>query len=442
MKNLFASSIAFVVIAVFSNNVGARDSLNTEIILNYADIAQAVYTDSLNEAIKLRSEIRKLIHEPSEEQLFKTRQAWLLARVPYSQSEVFRFGNSIVDEWEGKVNAWPLDEGLIDYVVNDLMSSDNVFSNANVIKNTEINDGDNAIKTLKISQGLLKVLHSLGDIETNVATGYHAIEFLLWGQDLNHTNPGSGRRPYTDFDRKKCTNGNCFRRNAYIKAAADLLVKELTWITKQWEPYTDEKYSYINGGDFDVFDVGLARKALLDMNESQALTAIIVGMGSMAYGELAGERTKLALILNDPEEEQDCFSDNTHNSHYYNLKGIRNVFYGAYKRTDGSVLSGASLANAVQQLDESMFTRMARYFDQSHKKARVIVDLAQKEGVHFDQLISAQNSKGAAVLNDLIDSLLQLTNSFTDMAFLLGLDDVVFEGSDAFKQQKNDVFFE
>ena len=33
------------------------------------------------------------------------------------------------------------------------------------------------------------------DVETNVATGYHAIEFLLWGQDLNGTGPGAGNRP-------------------------------------------------------------------------------------------------------------------------------------------------------------------------------------------------------------------------------------------------------
>ena len=33
-------------------------------------------------------------------------------------------------------------------------------------------------------QFLENKLHEIGGNEANVATGYHAIEFLLWGQDL------------------------------------------------------------------------------------------------------------------------------------------------------------------------------------------------------------------------------------------------------------------
>ena len=70
-------------------------------------------------------------------------------------------------------------------------------------------------------------LQEAGDIEANVATGYHAIEFLLWGQDLNGTGPGAGKRPATDYRRANCTGGNCDRRAAYLKAATDLLVSDL-----------------------------------------------------------------------------------------------------------------------------------------------------------------------------------------------------------------------
>lgn len=44
-------------------------------------------------------------------------------------------------------------------------------------------------------QLLAEELHMLDGVQANVATGYHAIEFLLWGQDLNGTNPGAGNRP-------------------------------------------------------------------------------------------------------------------------------------------------------------------------------------------------------------------------------------------------------
>ena len=71
-------------------------------------------------------------------------------------------------------------------------------------------------------------------------------------------------------------------------------------------------------------------------------------MGSLSLGELAGERMKVALEANSYEDEHDCFSDNTHNSHYYNALGIQNVYTGSYKRVDGTELSGASLADLLR----------------------------------------------------------------------------------------------
>ncbi len=55
----------------------------------------------------------------------------------------------------------------------------------------------------------------------------------------------------------------------------------------------------------------------------------MTGLGSLSYGELAGERIKLGLMIHDPEEEHDCFSDNTHASHFFDALGIRNVYLGA-----------------------------------------------------------------------------------------------------------------
>src|SRR5690606_19353346 len=158
--------------------------------------------------------------KPSEETLAAARQAWLAARVPYQQTEAFRFGNPIVDEWEGRVNAWPLDEGLIDYVDAGYgtESDINAFYAINVIANDKLSVGGETIDTSRITPELLRSLHEVGGIEANVATGYHAIEFLLWGQDLNGTNPGAGDRPYTDFDPASCTGGHCDRRAQYLTA--------------------------------------------------------------------------------------------------------------------------------------------------------------------------------------------------------------------------------
>ena len=183
--------------------------------------------------------ISAFLAAPDDGSLGAAKAAWIAARVPYQQTEAFRFGNGIVDDWEGKVNAWPLDEGLIDYVAGDYgtESDENAFYTANVIANRSIKVGGRTLDVSKITKELLaEGLHELEGIEANVATGYHAIEFLLWGQDLNGTGPGAGARPPTDFSTSACTGGNCDRRAAYLKAATDLLIDDLTWITAQWAP--------------------------------------------------------------------------------------------------------------------------------------------------------------------------------------------------------------
>src|SRR5690606_21383899 len=250
------------------------------VIDTYGDIAQAMYEDALARAQELDSAIDGFLAEPSEEGLAAARRAWLAARDPYQQTEVYRFGNAIVDDWEGKVNAWPLDEGLIDYVdtgVYGEASDENPLHNANVIANASVTYGAGTIDATQIDKTLIReMLHEVGQIEANVATGYHAIEFLLWGQDLHGTDAGAGERPWTDYaPDDRCTNGHCDRRAAYLAAASDLLVDDLGWMVTQWQ------------------DGGAARQALADAGEHGAIGAMLTGLGSLSYGELAGERMQL-----------------------------------------------------------------------------------------------------------------------------------------------------
>ncbi len=141
--------------------------------------------------------IDAFLAKPTNENLIAARAAWIAARVPYMQTEAYRFGNSIVDDWEGKVNSWPLDEGLIDYVAGAYGSDspENELYAADVIANASLTIGGKKINTAKLTKELLSdTLQEAGGVEANVATGYHAIEFLLWGQDLNGTGPGAGNR--------------------------------------------------------------------------------------------------------------------------------------------------------------------------------------------------------------------------------------------------------
>jgi len=382
------------------------------ILTNYADIAQAGYEDSLSTAMALDDAVDALIAKPTDENLTAARKAWLAARVPYQQTEAFRFGNPIVDQWEGRVNAWPLDEGLIDYVDSSYgtESDANGFYAVNVIANANISAGGETIDATNITPELIQSLQEIGGIEANVASGYHAIEFLLWGQDLNGTGPGAGNRPATDFDTANCTGGNCDRRAAYLAAATDLLIEDLDEMVANW------------GKD------GAARKALTDGEPTAGLSAILTGLGSLSYGELAGERMKLGLLLHDPEEEHDCFSDNTHNSHYYDIVGINNVYKGSYTRVDGSKVEGASLAALVRETDAALADEMEAKLAETVKAAEVMKARAEG-GEAYDQMIGEGNAEGNAVVQAVIDGLVAQTRSLERVIAGLKLADVTIEGS-------------
>lgn len=386
-----------------------------DVVANYADLALAKYEDSLTSAKALQAAVDKLIAKPTKANLEAARKAWLAARVPYQQTEVYRFGNAIVDDWEGKVNAWPLDEGLIDYVAKDYgtESDENQLYAANVIANKALKISGRPVDASKITKTLLSdVLQEADGVEANVATGYHAIEFLLWGQDLNGTKAGAGNRPASDFDTNACTGGNCDRRAQYLKAATDLLVDELTWIAGQW---TSD---------------GKARKTLLAGDGSQGLIAMLTGMGSLSYGELAGERMKLGLLLHDPEEEHDCFSDNTHNSHYYDVVGIQNVYLGRYKRIDGSLVQGPSLADLVKSADANIDKRMRTALSSSVEKFAAMVKRAETVE-SYDQMIGEGNKDGNQVVQVAIDALLNQTKDIERVIAALKLKPIQFEGSDS-----------
>ena len=385
------------------------------VLSHYAALAHAVYEDSLITAQALQTSVNRLIAAPSGEALAAARAAWFASRVPYQQSEVYRFGNAVVDDWEGKVNAWPLDEGLIDYVDATYgdSSEENPGYSANVIANAVFTFSGEKVDASSIDAALLADrLHELGGVEANVATGYHAIEFLLWGQDLNGTGPGAGVRPATDFDMSACSGGNCDRRAAYLKAATDLLVDDLAWMTAQWTPH------------------GPATTALTGGDAMQGLATIVTGMGSLSYGELAGERMKLGLLLHDPEEEHDCFSDNTHNSHYYNALGIRNVYLGEYRRIDGSMVSGPGLSSLVAAVSPEADMVLRARLDATMAAMDALVKSAAG-GEAYDQMIGEGNAAGNARVQAAIDALTVQTDAITRAAETLQLTSLEFEGSDS-----------
>ncbi|MGC2857034.1 imelysin family protein [Novispirillum sp. DQ9] len=420
MKTLLAASTAaLALLGVAGTSLAAPAAAPApqaaQVLKTYADIAHAGFEDSLIAAKALKKAVDALVAKPSEQTLAAARAAWVAARVPYQQTEVYRFGNPIVDEWEGRVNAWPLDEGLIDYVEAGAYgedTGDNPFRTANVIASPKLTLSGQTIDATVINAKLLsEVLHEVDGVEANVATGYHAIEFLLWGQDLNGTGPGAGKRKASDFDTKTCTNGNCDRRAAYLVTATSLLIADLEEMVAHWA----------EGGE--------ARKAVT-ADPAKGLAAALTGMGSLAYGELAGERMKLGLMLHDPEEEHDCFSDNTHYSHYYDAKGIQNVYHGRYERIDGRVVEGPSLADLTKAAAPEADTEMTQRLAATMAAMTKLVDAA-KGGEAYDQMLAADNAAGNARIQAAVDALTQQTRATEKVVAVLNLGSLEFEGSDS-----------
>jgi putative iron-regulated protein len=405
-------AVGAMVAALWGGTALAQGPSEADVLKTYADIALAGYEDSLRTARDLKGSIDLLIAEPNYYNLEIARNAWLAARIPYQQTEVFRFGNPQVDAWEGKVNAWPLDEGLIDYVDDSYgtENDENALYAANIIANPKIMIDGVEVDASAITPVFLEdVLQEAGGSEANVATGYHAIEFLLWGQDINGTGPGAGRRTARDYDPADCAAGNCERRAQYLAAASDLLVSDLEEMVAAWS------------------EGGSAREELMTLG----VPAILTGMGSLSFGEVAGERMKLGLLLHDPEEEHDCFSDNTHISHLYDAIGVENVYLGRYTRIDGSVVEGPSVSQLIAARDAALDAEIKGLLADTIARMNAIKARAEG-GEAYDQMIGEGNAEGNAVVQAAIDGLIAQTRGIERAVALLELGDrVTIEQSDS-----------
>ncbi len=345
------------------------------VVERYAALVHENYTDVLTQARALQTAVDAFIADPTEEKLTAARTAWLAARPAYGQSEAFRFyGGPIDDEEtgpEGRINAWPLDEAYIDSVVD--------APDAGIINATD--------EFPTLSEDLLASLNER-DGETNIATGYHAIEFLLWGQDRSATGPGS--RPASDF----VTAPNAERRREYLKLVTALLVKDLESVQEQWAPGA-ENYG----------------KRFTAQEPKQAVLQILTGLGSLSGAELSGERMTVAYDNKDQEDEHSCFSDNTMSDLLANAVGIQNVYLGRYGSQDGKGLDEL-VAGVDPELDRKMKERL-----------QASIDAIQAIPGPFDQaILGADNSPGRQKVKAAIEALRAQTDTLVDVATALGIE--------------------
>lgn len=343
----------------------------------YAALVHANYTDTLASARDLQTAISTFVAAPSADGLTHARKAWLDAREFYGQTEAFRFyGGPIDDENgpEGQLNAWPLDEAYVDYVSGK--------PNAGLINNPKF----------KITKTNLKKFNERGG-EENISAGWHAIEFLLWGQDQSATGPGN--RSFEDFVDGKLANAD--RRRQYLSVVTALLLDDLSGLEKAWAP-SQKNY-----------------RVKFEQGGQESVRKMIVGLGSLSRGELAGERMEVALNSQDQEDEHSCFSDNTHRDIVNNALGMQNVWLGQYKRRDGSLLQGPGLRELVAAKDAALAEKTTTQLAQSVKAAQDIQAPFDRE------LIGSKEAPGRQRIQTTIDSLVTQSKLLVSSANAVGI---------------------
>ena len=342
---------------------------------HYATLVHASYSDTLAAAKDMQAAIAAFVAAPSAEGLDKARKAWLAGREFYGQTEAFRFYSGPIDDDkgpEGQINAWPLDEAYVDYVTGKPKAG---------LVNTP---------KFKITKAALAKANERGG-EENISAGWHAVEFLLWGQDQSETGPGN--RSFEDFVKDKAENAE--RRAQYLTVATELLVDDLSAMAAAWAPGA-KNY-----------------RAKFEKGGKESVRKIIVGLGSLSRGELAGERMEVALNSQDQEDEHSCFSDNTHRDVVNNAKGIQNVWLGQYTRRDGSKLEGPGVRDLVAAKNPALAEKTS---------AQLALSVSSAEAIPapFDRAI-AKGAAGRPAIEKTIESLVAQSKLLVESASAVGI---------------------
>jgi putative iron-regulated protein len=355
---------------------------------NYAELAYRSYDEAYRAALGFQADVNEFVREPADdadEELERLRQAWIDMRPAYGRTETFRFYEGPIDfgkQPDGTIgpepllNAWPLDEAYIDYV--------NGNPGAGIVNDPNV----------PITRATL-VERNARDDEADVTTGFHAIEFLLWGQDTDPNGPG--HRPARDF----VGPGPAARRREYLKVATDLLVENLKYVVDEWAPGRDNYR---------------ARFVALDPGVSVA--HMLTGMATLAGFEVAAERLATPLDSGSQEDEHSCFSDTTHIDIAANIQGVNDVYYGRVADSKGGY-HGAALAEAVKAANPTI---AARIDEQLATSVRLATSLDRP----FDRtLATPPGSPQRQKVEALVTSLQTLARLFKVAGNVLGVNIVV-----------------
>lgn len=357
-------SFSFIVKSTYA----ANDSINS-LASSYANLVSHYYNEVSLSTQEMHNAIIKFVQAPDNNSLTNAKNKWIAARSIYGITEAFRFYGGPIDGVnkygeegpEGLINAWPLNEAYIDYVKGS--------PNAGIINNLSLEINNDTIIAANMSED-----------DADVSSGWHAIEFLLWGQDFSLET--AGIREASDY---LPTNEINIRRRAYLVATSALLLEHINWLSMEW------------------LENGEGRKAFLNKNDPGG--AILTGIATLAGFELSSERIATALDSGDPEDEHSCFSDQTHNDVKANFNGIINVYLG--KGLNGESFS-PSISEFVAKNNLKLHENILEIINETNISINNIT-------VPFDKMLSEpKNGPGRQAAEKTVSNLLVLAKNFKE----------------------------
>jgi putative iron-regulated protein len=397
----FSPAVFLICAATACGSDDSEDTASTAVVdsalTDYKKVVHANYAEVVASAKQLETAIAAFTAAPSETTLKAAKDAWIAARVPYGPSEAFRFYEGPIDNEEtgpeGLVNAWPLDENYIDYTRD--------APTAGIISSTA-----------PLTAESIEAANEMGG-EKMISTGYHAIEFLLWGQDDATPGTGSGKRSFTDYT----TAPNAERRRTYLTRVTELLVQHLEEVAAAWTPNVASNYA----ARFGVTPSEAGNDA-----RDEALGNILRALGSMAKAELSGERMTVAYVNHSEEDEHSCFSDNTAADLLGNGEGLQNVWLGTYGSFDG-----VGIDEVVKAVNAKLATRTTADIADAVAKLQVLADL-QDRGTPIDMIVVDANdaSVGRKAMLAAIQALKKVADDVEQAARALGLSVTLEEPSE------------
>ncbi len=254
---------------------------------------------------QLQSSIHTFISETTNENLDLARQAWLAAHSGYELTTLDRyFAIQVLNEAKGlellqlqyQINHWPIIPGYIDYV--DGYPDSGIVHDINVALNQE---------TLRQQHGAFDV--------SEVALGFHVIEFLLWGAPKD-----SGTRPTDDYEaieelsQAEAENGYTLdqlgnnRRRVLLSITADTLLEDFGKLEALWVEQQPQ-----------------IRQSIESSSGSEVIVILADSMVAMLTEELLLRSLYPMLNGNYSEGIQSPYSQSTQNAVSIQLSGLERL---------------------------------------------------------------------------------------------------------------------